>query len=384
MDIPKNLDFIALILLSGIFLGIFISFFIIKKSFRTNRPNLFMGLFIVSLSMVMLEGWLNYTGFIFDFLQFSNFAEPVNFIMAPLLYMFVSSQLGDDRHSKCWLHFVPFVFWLGYCMFYFLQPDAVKYNDTIEVMQLDIPLLEESPTFSDDPWGVRQYVNVLTGISFGVYILLMFKMLFAKSKSLGQSVFKTTDKTLVSMRNMFYHTTVVLCIFVFVKLIFKNDVGDHFIYLYLTLMIYATAAQIMDRSSYYNQASTFLEAPTLKYKKSSLDQFEKNEILKSINSQMIQQKYYLSGTASLSGLAKAINETPHHVSQVINEKLGQSFFELLATHRVEEAKTILKTDMGKKLTIEEVAERVGYNSKSAFNTAFKRHTSQTPSAYRDL
>lgn len=61
-----------------------------------------------------------------------------------------------------------------------------------------------------------------------------------------------------------------------------------------------------------------------------------------------------------------------------------TFFELLASYRVEEAKIILKTDLGKKLTIEEVAERVGYNSKSAFNTAFKKFNSQTPSAFRDL
>ncbi|MCG8492199.1 MAG: helix-turn-helix domain-containing protein, partial [Sneathiellales bacterium] len=67
-----------------------------------------------------------------------------------------------------------------------------------------------------------------------------------------------------------------------------------------------------------------------------------------------------------------------------NEKLGLSFFELLATYRVEEAKEILNSEMGKKLTIEEIAERVGYNSKSAFNTAFKKITSQTPSSFRDL
>ena len=98
---------------------------------------------------------------------------------------------------------------------------------------------------------------------------------------------------------------------------------------------------------------------------------------------MQYKKYFLSSTASLSGLSKEIKESSHHVSQVINEKLNQSFFEMLAAYRVEEAKAILKTELGKKLTIEEVAERVGYNSKSAFNTAFKKFTSQTPSAFRD-
>ena len=144
-----------------------------------------------------------------------------------------------------------------------------------------------------------------------------------------------------------------------------------------------TTVQIMNSSSYFNEVSTFLEGPIIKYKKSSLAKEDKEIILNGINAQMKDEKYYLKSTASLSGLAKAINESSHHVSQVINEKLDQSFFEMLAFYRVEEAKTILKSDIGKRLTIEEIAERVGYNSKSAFNTAFKKFTSHTPSAYRD-
>ena len=93
--------------------------------------------------------------------------------------------------------------------------------------------------------------------------------------------------------------------------------------------------------------------------------------------------YFTNNLASLSGLAKQINESSHHVSQVINEKLNVNFFELLAKYRVEEAKKILFADKNKKLTIEELAEQVGYNSKSAFNNAFKKLTSQTPSEFRD-
>ena len=148
-------------------------------------------------------------------------------------------------------------------------------------------------------------------------------------------------------------------------------------------MVFTTVAQIMNTSDYYNQVSTFLEVPSFKYKKSSLDEAEKNVILNNIVSQMENEKYFVKSTASLSGLAKSINESQHHVSQVINENLGQSFFELMATYRVREAQQILKTKLGKKLTIEEVAEQVGYNSKSAFNTAFKKITSQTPSTFRD-
>jgi YesN/AraC family two-component response regulator len=84
----------------------------------------------------------------------------------------------------------------------------------------------------------------------------------------------------------------------------------------------------------------------------------------------------------LSDLAKKIGESPHHVSQVINEKLNKNFFELLAAYRVEEAKKILSADRKNKLTIEEISEMVGYNSKTAFNNAFKKNTGKTPSEFR--
>lgn len=384
MEPAIKIDFVAIVILLGVFLGIFTSYFIIKKSFRKITSNLFMGLFILVVSLTMLEGWLNYTGYIFKFLWLSNFAEPFNFLIAALLYLFIDSQLDGNKKKRYWLHFIPFLFWLGYCIFYFSQPDSVKYNDSLQVMNLDYPLMNENQVYSDDPLGIRNYTNLLTGFYFTIYIILGSRKLFLKARFLGESIFTTTNKTLRSMRNISLHITIVTIIFILVKNIFHDDVGDHFIYLYVCFMIFMTAVQIMNRSTYFDEVSTFLEVPTLKYKKSSLAKEDKVVILEAISNQMKMEKYFLKSTASLSGLAKSINETPHHVSQVINEKLGLSFFELLASYRIKEAKEILNTKMGKKLTIEEVAERVGYNSKSAFNTAFKKITSETPSSFRDL
>jgi AraC-like DNA-binding protein len=67
---------------------------------------------------------------------------------------------------------------------------------------------------------------------------------------------------------------------------------------------------------------------------------------------------------------------------VINEKLNVSFFELIASYRVEEAKRILSGDNRNKITVEEISEIVGYNSKTAFNNAFKKMTGKTPSEFR--
>lgn len=151
-----------MVILLGVFLGVFISYFIIKKSLRKNTPNLFMGLFILSLSLAMFEGWLNYTGYIFKFLWLSNFAEPLNFLMAGLLYLFIDSQLEGHRKKRYWLHFIPSIVWFGICMFYFLQPEEVKYNDSIEVMQMHIPIIAENAPFSDDPLRIRNCKPIST------------------------------------------------------------------------------------------------------------------------------------------------------------------------------------------------------------------------------
>jgi YesN/AraC family two-component response regulator len=106
------------------------------------------------------------------------------------------------------------------------------------------------------------------------------------------------------------------------------------------------------------------------------------KILDNIILELEVKQYFSDNLASLSDLAKKIGESPHHVSQVINEKLNISFFELIASYRVEEAKRILSDDKKNKLTVEEISEMVGYNSKTAFNNAFKKLTGKTPSEFR--
>jgi YesN/AraC family two-component response regulator len=94
------------------------------------------------------------------------------------------------------------------------------------------------------------------------------------------------------------------------------------------------------------------------------------------------EKYYTNKLISLPDLAKKVNTSPNNLSQVLNEKLNASFFEFVANHRIKEAQAILLNNNNSKLRIEEIAELVGYNSKSAFNTAFKKHTGKTPSDFR--
>lgn len=96
---------------------------------------------------------------------------------------------------------------------------------------------------------------------------------------------------------------------------------------------------------------------------------------------MEEDKPFLSADFSLPDLAEKVGTTVHVLSQVINSGLGKSFFEMTAEYRVEEAKSLLIRQ--KNIKVEEIAEQVGYNSKSSFNTAFKKITGVTPSEFRN-
>ena len=53
---------------------------------------------------------------------------------------------------------------------------------------------------------------------------------------------------------------------------------------------------------------------------------------------------------------------------------------MVAEYRVGEAKKLFKDQPN--IKVEEIAEQVGYNSKSSFNTVFKKLTGSTPSEFR--
>ena len=84
---------------------------------------------------------------------------------------------------------------------------------------------------------------------------------------------------------------------------------------------------------------------------------------------------------SLSKLAKMLKTNTHALSQVINEHKKMTFFELIGYHRVEEAKILLK--QSPQVKVSDIAFDVGYNSLSAFNTAFKKSTGKTPTQFRN-
>ena len=176
--------------------------------------------------------------------------------------------------------------------------------------------------------------------------------------------------------------------FVSINILLLMGIYLHFvqaspIFFPITIGLYAFLG-LLGIVQYSPSADTFkpLVSET-KYAKSNLDPVEKYRILRAIEDQLGQHGFHLNPDASLKELASNIKSTTHAVSQVINEEKGGSFFELLAYHRIQDAKKLFRKPEYQHYKIEQIAEEVGYLSKSAFNTSFKKITGLTPSEFRE-
>ncbi len=372
------------IIFLGVFQGLLLSWFFIKNSGGNRKANLYQGLLLLTMALAIFEEWLNNTGVIVRALWLTNYSESLNFAFAPLFYFYIWTSLNPDTKRKTWVHFIPVFFWTLYMVFAFIQPDANKYNSYIQTKHPDWGYLPLDESISDDPLGIRVYVNQLMLLQLITYISLAGITVIRKFRSSGESFFRTENAVLRVLRNSVLHILILITLMIITKIIFgmRSDVGGYLVASYVSFMIYATTWQILNRSDFFDSPSSFLFFPAVKYRKSSLSEANKEEILKKIKREMVDGTYFTNSLASLSGLAKQINESPHHVSQVINEKMNRNFFEMLAFYRVEHAKKLIRQDKQGKITVEELAELVGYNSKSSFNSAFKKYSSKTPSEYR--
>ena len=94
------------------------------------------------------------------------------------------------------------------------------------------------------------------------------------------------------------------------------------------------------------------------------------------------EKVYRDENISLQSLSEKLSIAPHQLSRIINEKLNKNFPDFINTFRVKEAKKILADPRQTDRKILTIAFDVGFNTKVAFNTAFKKHTKMTPSEFR--
>lgn len=109
------------------------------------------------------------------------------------------------------------------------------------------------------------------------------------------------------------------------------------------------------------------------------------ELLQKVKEIMETSPEVYSSDFSVERLAAILGLPVRKVSKTINDGLGQNFSTTLQTYRIREAcRRLSDTEAYAHLTIEAIAESLGFKSRSNFNTVFKKITGLTPAAWQKI
>ena len=151
----------------------------------------------------------------------------------------------------------------------------------------------------------------------------------------------------------------------------------------MSIVVYAVGYMALKRPEVFSGGQDQVEnTQSQKYERTGLSPERAKQYIGRLVKFVECEKPYRQGDLTLQQLAKKISVPPNHLSQIINEHLNQNFFDFVNRYRVKEIQSRLNSSAEKHLTILALAYEVGFNSKSAFYAAFKKHTNMTPSRFK--
>ena len=119
-----------------------------------------------------------------------------------------------------------------------------------------------------------------------------------------------------------------------------------------------------------------------RYERSGLGDAEAVQIREALLGMMETEQPWKESELTLTDLASRLNTTPHKLSAVLNSQMRQTFYDFVNGYRVREVQRRIQAGDTRSLKMLALAMDAGFASKSTFNEVFKKHTNQTPSAFR--
>ncbi len=116
------------------------------------------------------------------------------------------------------------------------------------------------------------------------------------------------------------------------------------------------------------------------YSNSLLAGIDIDYIHQKLEEAMKVDKIFADPDITLKSLAEKLSVSYHVLSQFLNSVIGMEFRNYINKYRIEEAKRIISSDPGS--SIISICYNVGFQSKSAFNSAFKKLTGISPTEYK--
>lgn len=362
MNSIEPFAFVITFLLGGvILLGCFIVL-IILKSTSLRQSRYFLVVSLIGLLQHLVTYLLFTTQLIKEWPHLFGIGYPMLFLVGPCFYLFIKSYgVETFKMSRIdYLHFLPFIIMVGYYAPVYLSSTEEK--QAIIKYYYDI-LPNGNVSFFD--WFLAS-LHLLLLLAYGIASMLL---LYKKDKK-NSILLKRFSLLLIllSFLEIVLHTGFLIT---GTSAITSEIILSGCMSVTVLLLGY----WIVD----IKQVLPVLEGK--KYKTSPLSTLQTDQIKQRLQDYLVENQPYLNPDLKVNDLAKAIGVPSHHISQVLNEKMHTSFYDIINYYRIEKAKELLGSGALQKLSIQAIGEECGFSSKTSFYRAFKKITSKTPTAY---
>lgn len=154
-----------------------------------------------------------------------------------------------------------------------------------------------------------------------------------------------------------------------------------FLFVIITAVLLVVVSKVVERRTRNKEIMRIFKEDS-RYKTSALDTKRVKNLMNQLLDLMENEKPYLDPEMSVTKMAKTLGIPKEHISQIINQRFYMNFNQFLNKYRVEEAKIRLLDPRESQFVVLKIAHDVGFNSKSTFNSAFKRFTGMSPSEFQ--
>lgn len=367
----------------GLGQGVTLSLLLFLKSGAKRNASWLIGVFILCVSAHISSPLLNS---IFGEPRGSFMVDPLILLIGPSFYGYIISLSGGLSFKRLSVHAIPFFLYLP-LLIYFYQNVSADFSSPQSLQSV------YSSTFAL-ALGLFKFLHLFLYIGLGFYGLKKHqdkvKQYFSNLKGKDLAWLKSILIGLLSLSILSF-----LLYLLAVQLPDQQALITTINLILLMAFLFAIAIYSFRQETIFDSSFDWIpdveQSPPINLKSELIPKYEKSGLKKneieSINNKLddfIDAKGFLNPELSLTTLSEELGVAPHKISEVLSKYRKTSFYDLINFHRIEAVKSALKDPAFNHLSVLGIAYDCGYNSKSSFNTAFKKFTGLNPSEYRKL
>ncbi|MHC8949890.1 helix-turn-helix domain-containing protein [Sphingobacterium hungaricum] len=236
------------------------------------------------------------------------------------------------------------------------------------------------------------YISLILSNSL-FYTLLSYIKIKRHQRNIELFSSDTSSIDLRWLKYIIYSFIASAMIIIFYNILSKADGLNVYINLCFLIIVYLVAFYSMRQQEIYPKGLNFEETigdGHLAVRGNNLERIKRldvtelNKLKEDLLKLMEDELPYLDSELNLFKLSDKLGISSHQLSYVLNEGFGENFFNFVNKYRVEKAKELLTNPTYDHLNMVAIGYDAGFNSKTAFNTTFKKMTSLTPTEYKNI